>query len=92
MAARNYLLKAIHCYPEDASLYQELLLLSLNQPLCQHQPVLRLSRSKIVSRRLVAIGCLMTADIRTSLREAQAAVHANPGDSLVPLFRCFTQY
>lgn len=79
MAARNYLLKIIHCYPQDADLYEELMLLSLNESQCERQPILRASHSKVSSRRLTAASCMLTGDVNTSLREAQAAVHMNPG-------------
>lgn len=77
--ARNHLLKAIHSYPTDRQLYDQLLALSIGNLRDYREPILRLSQSVASVQHLSSVSALSAGHTRNAFKRAQSAVHMYPG-------------
>lgn len=82
-SARNHLLKAIHCYPSDSDLHDQLIALSIGSLQSNRESILRLSQSVTDVQDLVGLSSLAAGHIQEGLKWAQNAVHLYPGEPLI---------
>ena len=82
-SARNHLLKAIHCYPTDSDLHDQLIALSINSLQANRDSILRLSQSVTAVHDLVGLASLAAGHVKQGLKWAQNAVHLYPGECLI---------
>ena len=82
-SARNHLLKAIHCYPSDSDLHDQLIALSINSLQANRDSILRLSQSVTAVHDLVGLASLAAGHVKQGLKWAQNAVHLYPGQCLI---------